>query len=162
MIYYLFYRVYKRTFAIMALAKSVGGFFCPKTAHFLVCEPIPAQWQEKKSLFYCYFCSTGYLNFWSWESLLFRAGASQKLRNNPFVICLLVCGGSGWVCVFILYLIYTKPNTLLFSMTIICDKKNQTFGSHTKINRGKCIRNMINCRMYVRSIYSPKGKSSNS
>lgn len=52
MIYYLFYRVYKRTFAIMALAKSVGGFFCPKTAHFLVCEPIPAQWQEKKNRYF--------------------------------------------------------------------------------------------------------------
>lgn len=124
MIYYLFYRVYKRTFAIMALAKSVGGFFCPKTAHFLVCEPIPAQWQEKKSLFYCYFCSTGYLNFWSWESLLFRAGASQKLRNNPFVICLLVCGGSGWVCVFILYLIYTKPNTLVLHDNNMWQKKS--------------------------------------
>lgn len=30
MIYYLFYRVYKCTFAIMALAKSVGGFFVLK------------------------------------------------------------------------------------------------------------------------------------
>lgn len=60
------YRLYERTFAIMALAKSVGGFFfffsCPKTVHFLVCEPLPKQRRKKKSLFYFYFSSSGYLN----------------------------------------------------------------------------------------------------
>lgn len=124
MIYYLFYRVYKRTFAIMALAKSVGGFFVLKRPISLFVNQFQRSGRKKKSLFYCYFCSTGYLNFWSWESLLFRAGASQKLRNNPFVICLLVGGGSGWVCVFILYLIYTKPNTLVLHDTNMWQKKS--------------------------------------
>lgn len=43
------YRVCECTSAIMAWAESVGGF-CPKTVHFLVCEPLPS-----KSLFYFYF-----------------------------------------------------------------------------------------------------------
>lgn len=41
MIYCHFYWAYKRTFAIMTLAKSVGGLgvrFRPKTVHLLVCE----------------------------------------------------------------------------------------------------------------------------
>lgn len=57
MIYCHFYREYERTLAIMALAKSVGGFFVLKTVHFLVCDPLPVQRRRKRN------GSSGHLNF---------------------------------------------------------------------------------------------------
>lgn len=74
-----FYRVYKRTCAIMAWAKSVGGFlffFCPKTVHFLVCEPLPDN--------ILFFISAAHLNFSS-------SGSAETWSMRPFGTCSVFC-----------------------------------------------------------------------